>query len=58
MTHRVLIAMTSHDKKGNTGQPTGAYLGEVAHPYDVFAKAKYTVEFTSVRGGKVSQARR
>lgn len=53
MTHRVLIAMTSHDKKGNTGQPTGAYLGEVAHPYEVFAHAKYTIEFTSVRGGKV-----
>ena len=53
MTHRVLIAMTSHDKKGNTGQPTGAYLGEVAHPYDVFSKAGYAIEFASVRGGAV-----
>lgn len=53
MTHRVLIAMTSHDKKGDTGQPTGAYLGEVAHPYDVFSKAGYAIEFASVRGGAV-----
>jgi putative intracellular protease/amidase len=53
MTHRVLIAMTSHDKKGDTGQPTGAYLGEVAHPYAVFARAGYPIEFASVRGGQV-----
>lgn len=53
MTHRVLIAMTSHDKKGDTGQPTGAYLGEIAHPFDVFTRAGYHIEFASVRGGNV-----
>jgi putative intracellular protease/amidase len=53
MTHRVLIAMTSHDKKGDTGQPTGAYLPEVAHPYAVFARANYEIEFATVRGGEV-----
>jgi putative intracellular protease/amidase len=53
MTHRVLIAMTSHDKKGETGQSTGAFLPEVAHPYDVFARAGYEIELASVRGGQV-----
>lgn len=53
MSQRVLIAMTSHDRKGDTGQPTGAYLPEVAHPYAVFAAAGIAVDFASVRGGRV-----
>jgi len=53
MHKRILIAMTSHDRKGDTGQPTGAYLPEVAHPYEVFTKAGYEVELASVRGGPV-----
>lgn len=53
MSHRVLIAMTSHDKKGDTGQPTGAFLPEIAHPFDVFSRAGYDIEFVSVRGGQV-----
>jgi len=53
MTHRVLIAMTSHAEKGDTGQPTGAFLPEVAHPYDVFSRAGYVIELVSVRGGQV-----
>ncbi|HSC86463.1 MAG TPA: type 1 glutamine amidotransferase domain-containing protein [Polyangiaceae bacterium] len=53
MTHRVLLAMTSHDQKGSSGKPTGAYLPEVAHPYEVFARAGYEIEFVSVRGGQV-----
>lgn len=53
MHKRILIAMTSHDRKGDTGQPTGAYLPEIAHPYDVFTKAGYDVELASVRGGRV-----
>jgi hypothetical protein len=32
---KVLFVVTSHDKKGDTGQPTGYYLAEVAHPWDV-----------------------
>ena len=53
MTKTVLLAMTSHDKKGDTGQSTGAYLPEIAHPYAEFTKAGFTVEFASVRGGRV-----
>jgi PfpI family intracellular protease len=53
MSKRVLIAATSHDRKGDTGTPTGAYLSEIAHPWDVFTRAGYEVEFASVRGGRV-----
>lgn len=53
MTKRILIATTSHASKGNTGKPTGAYLSEVAHPYEVFRRAGYSVEFASVKGGEI-----
>jgi putative intracellular protease/amidase len=53
MTKRILMAVTSHDKKGNTGEPTGAFVPEMAHPYDVFTHAGYTVDIVSVRGGQV-----
>jgi putative intracellular protease/amidase len=52
MTQKILIALTSHDQKGTTGQHTGAYLPEVMHPYDAFMKAGYAVEFVSVQAGK------
>jgi putative intracellular protease/amidase len=50
---RVLIVMTSHDKKGSTGEKTGAYVPEISHPYDAFQRAGYVVEFASIRGGAV-----
>lgn len=54
MTKRILIALTSHDKKGvATGEPTGAYLPEIAHPYAVFSKAGYAIDLVSTRGGRV-----
>ena len=53
MTPRILIAVTSHDKKGNTGETTGAYLPEITHPLEVFTKAGFAVDFVSVRGGQV-----
>lgn len=34
---RVLFVLTSHDKMGSTGKPTGWYLPEFAHPYQVLA---------------------
>ena len=53
-TKRVLFALTSHDKKGTTsGEPTGAYLPEVAHPHAVFSAAGYAVDLVSTRGGRV-----
>lgn len=53
MTKRILIALTSHDKKGDTGEPTGAYVPEIAHPYEVFRRAGCEVDLVSTRGGRV-----
>lgn len=53
MTSRILIATTSHTRKGSTGEPTGAYLPELAHPYQVFTKAGFSVEIASVAGGAI-----
>lgn len=53
MTQRILIAATSHRTKGSTGEPTGAYLPEIAHPYEVFKKAGFEIEVASVQGGEV-----
>ena len=50
---RILIALTSHDKKGNTGEATGAYVPEIAHPRAVFIAAGYSVDMVSTRGGRV-----
>lgn len=51
-TRRVLIALTSHDRLGNTDRPTGAYLPEVAHPWRVFQDHGYTVDLVSAAGGQ------
>jgi putative intracellular protease/amidase len=51
--HKVLIVLTSHDRLGDTGKKTGAYLPEITHPYEVFTKAGVAVEFVSPKGGRV-----
>ncbi len=54
LTTRILIAMTSHDKKGtDSGDPTGAYLPEISHPWELFKKAGFEVEFASPKGGRI-----
>jgi putative intracellular protease/amidase len=47
----VLIVLTSHAEKGNTGEATGFYLSEVTHPLAVFQAANIPVEFASIQGG-------
>jgi putative intracellular protease/amidase len=47
---KVLIVLTNHAQLGNTGKPTGFYLAEAAHPYAVFTKAGYQVDFVSPTG--------
>lgn len=51
-TRPVLMVLTSHDRKGDTGQPTGFYLGEVTHPLAVLEAAGIRAEFASIRGGE------
>lgn len=48
----VLIVLTSHGQKGNTGQATGYYLSEVTHPLAVLHEAGLPVEFASIQGGE------
>ncbi len=49
---KVLFVVTSHDQKGTTGEPTGYYLGEVSHPWEVLNEAGYEMDFVSPKGGK------
>ena len=50
---RVLIVVTSHATMGDTGKPTGVWLGELAVPYMRFVEAGTDVTVTSIMGGKV-----
>jgi putative intracellular protease/amidase len=48
----VLMVLTSHAQLGDTGKPTGFFLGELTHPLEVFEKAGLTVELVSIKGGE------
>jgi len=48
---KVLFVVTSHDKKGNTGERTGYYLSEVSHPWKILKEAGYEIDFVSPKGG-------
>lgn len=50
----VLFVLTSHSVKGETGESTGFYLGEVTHPLAVLDAAGIPVEFASIAGGEPS----
>lgn len=49
---KILFVVTSNGKKGDTGESTGYYLSEVAHPWNVLHSAGCDVDFASPRGGK------
>ncbi|MET7476269.1 type 1 glutamine amidotransferase domain-containing protein [Streptomyces sp. NPDC005648] len=49
---RILLAVSSHDVLGDTGNRTGYSVSEAAHPYHVFVSAGHEVDFVSVRGGE------
>ncbi len=49
---RVLFVLTSHGALGSTGKPTGFYLSEVTHPYEILSEAGIAVDFVSPLGGR------
>ncbi len=49
---KILFVLTSHDRKGNTGQATGFYLPEAAHPWAVLHEAGFDIDFASPKGGR------
>jgi putative intracellular protease/amidase len=51
MKQKILFVVTSHDKKGSTGEATGYYLAEVSHPWKVLSDAGYEIDFVSPKGG-------
>ncbi|WP_284653266.1 DJ-1/PfpI family protein [Flavobacterium terrisoli] len=52
MKKKILFVVTSHDEKGTTGEKTGFYLSEAAHPWEVLVDAGYEIDFVSPKGGK------
>jgi len=47
----VLMVLTSNDVLGETGEQTGWYLPEVAHPHQVFTEAGFKLTYASIKGG-------
>lgn len=50
--HKILIVVTSHGQLGDTDQPTGYWLEELAAPYAEFTGAGVSVDIASPQGGK------
>jgi putative intracellular protease/amidase len=48
----ILMALTSHDRLGDTGKKTGFWLEEFAAPYYVFKDAGATLTLASPAGGQ------
>lgn len=48
---KILFVLTSHALKGDTGDSTGFYLSEAAHPWHIL-KDHYEIDFVSPQGGK------
>ncbi len=51
MREKVLFVVTSHNKLGNTGKPTGYFLSEVTHPWSVLSE-QFDIDVVSPKGGK------
>lgn len=54
----VLFVLTNQDVMGHTGEPTGYWLSEVAHPWAILSEAGFRSTFASINGGKAPVAPR
>lgn len=52
-SRKILIIVTSHAIMGNSSEPTGLWLEELAAPYYVFIDAGISVTIASIQGGAV-----
>ncbi|MBB2950204.1 nuclear transport factor 2 family protein [Sphingobacterium sp. JUb56] len=52
--HKILFVTSNQDFYGNTKISTSNHFGEIIHPYDVFIKAGFQVDFISPKGGAIS----
>jgi putative intracellular protease/amidase len=52
MSRKILIVLTSHDRLGDTGEPTGFWLEELAAPYYAFIDAGAALTLASPKGGR------
>lgn len=50
---RILVVLTNHDTLGASGKPTGLWLPEFTHFYEVVTAAGMTVQLASPRGGSI-----
>jgi len=50
---KVLFIVTNHDEIPGLDKKTGAFFGEIAHPYLVLSEAGIQVDFVSPKGGTV-----
>ena len=49
---KILMVLTSHNRLGNTGKPTGFWLEEFTAPYYTFRDAGADVTLVSPKGGQ------
>jgi putative intracellular protease/amidase len=52
MSKQILFVLSSHDQLGNSGNPSGSWLEELAAPYWRFRDAGYSVVLASTRAGR------
>jgi len=49
---KALFVLTGHGTLGDTGEPTGVHLAEIARPWRILTDAGIDVDFTTPQGGK------
>ncbi|WP_413734636.1 type 1 glutamine amidotransferase domain-containing protein [Sodalis sp. RH21] len=49
---KIAMVLTSHDKLGDTGKPTGFWLEELVAPYYIFHDAGLEITLASPKGGQ------